>query len=347
MDKKLLSIKEFAREANYSERRIRQMCIDGKIQAERLIDRGKWLIPTSELERLETSIKIDAKTKKPYEETLNKQKLHEGVPLDLLVLEPGRRAIDFDTGEYVRLIRFRIGNTISNIIVVEKICLEILESKKHNVGPRIEAPIQPYRYDVKLSLGDQGEYPITDDKFKLPRNDIDDFVLLCTSQPETIYQVRLKVYYSEHPDTGIMSTYSEKFYMEFPKVQKAIDKKPIPGFKLVSATKKDYLEHLASFIGTESQLKNGELRLYLREPLSGERVKAIEDKFTTSGVNLDGHIRQSLCILFIRFRKSRTMAATISSLEVPNLIGWQLFNSQRQYIRGMGRFDDAVAVIEE
>jgi len=306
------------------------------------------------IEHLAESLKTKQQTpqeevvkQKPYEETPHKQKMREEGSLDLSVLEAGLRSINFDTGEYVRLIRFRVGNTTSNIIVVEKICLEILEAKKHDVGLRLEAAIQPYRYDVELSLGDQGEYTITDDKFKLPRNDIDDFILRCTSQPGTIYRVRVKAYYSKHPDTRIMSTYSKKFYLEFPKVQQSIDQKLIPGFKLVSATKSDYLDHLASFIGTELQLKNGELRLYLKEPLLGERVKVIEEKLTASGVNLNSHVQQELNILFIRFKQSKAMAAAIPSIDIPDLIGWQLFNSQHQYIRGMRRFDDAVAVIEE
>jgi len=67
------------------------------------------------------------------------------------------------------------------MIVVEKICLEVLDSKKHDFGPRIEALIQPYRYDVELRIGEDVEYMVTEDNFKLAKNDFDNFEVLCTS----------------------------------------------------------------------------------------------------------------------------------------------------------------------
>ena len=78
MDRAFLSIQEFAREVNYSERRIRQMCIDGELEAERLICRGKWLIPTTELERLKAGSKFTGKAgNKPYVQTTHKLKMRE------------------------------------------------------------------------------------------------------------------------------------------------------------------------------------------------------------------------------------------------------------------------------
>lgn len=47
-----LTIKEFAHKVNYSERQIRQMCIDGKVKAQKLNTKSrKWLIPESELNK--------------------------------------------------------------------------------------------------------------------------------------------------------------------------------------------------------------------------------------------------------------------------------------------------------
>jgi len=221
--------------------------------------------------------------------------------LDLSILKPGWRVIDFKTNNYARLVGFRIGNTSSDIIVVQKICLEVLETEKHDRGPRVEGRISPYKYDTKLSLGKEGEYPITDDKFKLPRNDVDDFELLCTSQPGTVYRARVKIYYSEHPSSTRMSICSEEFHLEFPKVEKRIDGKPNRDFKFVRATTpRDYLRHLASFMGSLSQMEDGELRLYLSEPLADETVKAIEEKLTACGVYLHGHIQQETRVLCIR-----------------------------------------------
>lgn len=49
-DGEVLTIREFARRVHYSERQIRQGCIDGKITASKNLGR-KWLIPATEIER--------------------------------------------------------------------------------------------------------------------------------------------------------------------------------------------------------------------------------------------------------------------------------------------------------
>jgi len=101
MTEKMIDIKEFARAAHYSERLIRQYCIDGKIEgARKLADNArKWLIPASALQKLEpltNTLIPDAKLhdkrilqeqgssgqpmnlhEKPYEETPHKRKMRE------------------------------------------------------------------------------------------------------------------------------------------------------------------------------------------------------------------------------------------------------------------------------
>ena len=56
------TIKEFAEASHYSERWVRQMCIDRKIKADKIGDARKWLIPASELEGLKAE-------QEPYQET--------------------------------------------------------------------------------------------------------------------------------------------------------------------------------------------------------------------------------------------------------------------------------------
>lgn len=52
-EERLLGIKEFAARTNYSERRIRDYCVKGRIDAHKLTDRSrKWIIPESEVCRL-------------------------------------------------------------------------------------------------------------------------------------------------------------------------------------------------------------------------------------------------------------------------------------------------------
>ena len=54
MAEKMLDVTQFARKSYYSERRIRQLCIDGKIPGARKLTSGsrKWLIPESALQKL-------------------------------------------------------------------------------------------------------------------------------------------------------------------------------------------------------------------------------------------------------------------------------------------------------
>lgn len=55
----LLTITKFAVKVHYSERQIRQMCIDGKIKAQKLnVGSRKWLIPESELNKFGGDTKL-------------------------------------------------------------------------------------------------------------------------------------------------------------------------------------------------------------------------------------------------------------------------------------------------
>jgi len=49
---KFLTVKEFAKVTNYSERTVRQWCIDGKIEAHKPTGGRKWQIPEREISRL-------------------------------------------------------------------------------------------------------------------------------------------------------------------------------------------------------------------------------------------------------------------------------------------------------
>jgi len=58
--KKFLTVKEFALKTNYTERQIRQYCVEGRIEgAEKFDDKArKWLIPESSV----IKTKLDAET---------------------------------------------------------------------------------------------------------------------------------------------------------------------------------------------------------------------------------------------------------------------------------------------
>ncbi|MBI4286192.1 MAG: helix-turn-helix domain-containing protein [Chloroflexi bacterium] len=85
MDDKVYTIKDAAQKANYSERQIRQWCIDGKLTGAYKIAEGrKWLIPESALAALNVSSQGQQKAiageivkQVPYLETTHKQEMRE------------------------------------------------------------------------------------------------------------------------------------------------------------------------------------------------------------------------------------------------------------------------------
>jgi hypothetical protein len=85
MDEKMLDIKEFARQTSYSERYIRQLCIDGEIEgATKLFNKGgKWLIPASALQKLKPSINDLIPDAKPHDQGLF-QDSSPKLPVDLV-----------------------------------------------------------------------------------------------------------------------------------------------------------------------------------------------------------------------------------------------------------------------
>lgn len=52
MGKKFYNVKEFADLIGYSERQVRQFCIDGKIKAQKVDSGCKWIVPANELDQL-------------------------------------------------------------------------------------------------------------------------------------------------------------------------------------------------------------------------------------------------------------------------------------------------------
>jgi len=68
-EEKFYTIVEFAELINYGERSVRQMCIDGKIKADKIHGGRKWLIPASELERLRAGKLITTKATEEGDQT--------------------------------------------------------------------------------------------------------------------------------------------------------------------------------------------------------------------------------------------------------------------------------------
>lgn len=85
MDEKMLDIKEVARKTNYSERQIRQYCLDGTIEgAVKLTDSSrKWLIPASALQKLQSQTKALMPDAEPHDKRIL-QDSSPKLPLELV-----------------------------------------------------------------------------------------------------------------------------------------------------------------------------------------------------------------------------------------------------------------------
>ncbi len=116
---------------------------------------------------------------------------------------------------------------------------------------------------------------------------------------------------------------------------------------MVAAEAGDYLMHLSEFVQKLSKIDNVDLRLYIEKPLSDDLVQAIENGLTKSGANLCSPLRQEAGIVRIIFNYTEALPAAIANIKLPTIIGWQVFDAAGNCLRGMRKFDNNVAVVEE
>ncbi|MFC2014096.1 tyrosine recombinase XerC [Chloroflexota bacterium] len=195
--------------------------------------------------------------------------------LTISMLEERRRVVDPKTGQCARLVKFRLGSESAEPIIIENLCLEILESETHDFGPGLEGLLQPFQYDIELPLRSPRDYQITEDQFKLTQHDVDDFELLCTAIPGLVCRVRVKVYYIKHPNTEILTECSKPFYLKFPKGGWKCRPEELPDYiveQSLDAPLKNPVECKNSFV----EVDGGELRVYLGETLSEEKLRDIQ-----------------------------------------------------------------------
>ena len=110
------------------------------------------------------------------------------------IISAGNLTMDPKAGKGGRSVNFRVSNLSNNVIVVEKICLDVLRWQRFNVPPPIEALIKTFKYEVSLQPRYIGEYCFTSQKFKYARGDVDDFEVVCMSPPGNKYTIRLNFY---------------------------------------------------------------------------------------------------------------------------------------------------------
>lgn len=216
MDEKVYTIKGAAQKINYSERHLRQLCIDDKVPgAYKIADGRKWLIPEHAIEALKKNQGSESVAKVqqdvPIAATMN-QEPYEEAPLKkedfLLVhgLSPGDRDVEF-----------LVTNVSNHLLIVNKICVEIMYWEEYRAPLTTGARIIDYKYRVKIKPNFIGEILVRTPKFKYAKGDVDIFSISFVSPPGNKYITRINLYCSA-PETGERYTVStDTFEIHFHK----------------------------------------------------------------------------------------------------------------------------------
>jgi len=126
MNEKLLSLQEFAKRTNYSERQVRDMCLKGKITGARKLPGGrKWLIPES----MVGSLKQERESEEPT----------ATVKQDILVLKAREKHLE-DLCNSIEMLEQDLCNIYQSGVSITTIPPECLEGYKGETLKALTAP---------------------------------------------------------------------------------------------------------------------------------------------------------------------------------------------------------------
>jgi len=139
---------------------------------------------------------------KPYQETPHKQE----ESLIVHGLSPGATDVEF-----------LVTNMSNNLLVVDRICVEIMHWEQYDARLITGARIKDFKYKVKINPNFIGEILVRTPKFKYAKGDVDSFSISFISPPGNKYITRINFYCSD-PETGKRFAVStDKFEIRFHK----------------------------------------------------------------------------------------------------------------------------------
>lgn len=112
-------------------------------------------------------------------------------------------------------IQFMLTNLSNNVLIISKICLEVMHWEPFDMRPGIGARVMTYKYEVKLAPKYIGEYLVTSDKFKYSKGDVDSFAITFSSPPGNKYTARLNFYCSDPRTSNEFVVSSSEFEIWF------------------------------------------------------------------------------------------------------------------------------------
>ena len=141
---------------------------------------------------------------KVYEETPHKQEE------SLLVhgLSPGTSDVEF-----------LVTNTSNNLLIVDRVYVEIMHWEQYDAGLTTGARIIDYKYKVKLNPNFIGEILVpTNSKFSYAKDDVDSFSISFISPPGNKYIARINLHCSDPKTRKRFTVSTDKFEIRFHKI---------------------------------------------------------------------------------------------------------------------------------
>jgi transcriptional regulator with XRE-family HTH domain len=135
--------------------------------------------------------------------------------LVIVLRQDGWTAADLTKKKGGKVVAFTLGNISDNVLIVDKICLEVLKCESFDVAPPIEAMMIPFEYEIELKPDYIGEYVVTQQRFKYAGCDADDFEVVCLSPPGFIYTSRLKIYCNDLATKKAFTLCADPFHIKF------------------------------------------------------------------------------------------------------------------------------------
>ena len=172
-------------------------------------------MPLDEIHLLPDDLQVWIKGLRPDVGLVGKSKVrvYEETPLkqeeSLLVhgLSPGTSDVEF-----------LVTNVSNNLLIVDRICVEVMHWEQYDAPLITGARIIDYKYKVKVKPNFVGEILVPTPKFSYAKDDVDSFSISFISPPGNKYIARINLHCSD-PETGKRFTVStDKFEIRSHKI---------------------------------------------------------------------------------------------------------------------------------
>lgn len=127
-------------------------------------------------------------------------------------LSVGDPIADIKARKAGRAVNFMLGNLSDNVVIVKKICPEVLWWGPYDLPSPISVRVDTIEREAKLNPGQTGEYPtVIDKEYKYGKPDVDSFQIVCRSPPGNKYHMRLNFYCRDFATQKPFTVHSDEF----------------------------------------------------------------------------------------------------------------------------------------